>query len=108
MPDRGGKVDLARTPTGDDFHPLHTYATTKLCNLLTVPLFAARWKAAGATINAVHPGVIRTGLGDLGGVAGWALRAVKLAWKSPTAGSRPVARLACDADVKGVSGRYFN
>ncbi|MFG1615142.1 hypothetical protein ACGFI3_20470 [Nonomuraea wenchangensis] len=41
-----------------------TYADTKLCNLLTVPPFAERRRDRGITIDAVHPGVIRTGLGD--------------------------------------------
>ena len=32
-----GRADPARTPTGLDFHPVRTYADTKLCNLLLVP-----------------------------------------------------------------------
>ena len=47
-----GRPDPARTPTGEDFHPLGTYPTTKLCNLLLVPRFADRWRALGVTINA--------------------------------------------------------
>jgi NAD(P)-dependent dehydrogenase (short-subunit alcohol dehydrogenase family) len=96
------------TPTGADFHPLRTYADTKLCNLLLVSLFAKRWEDAGVTINAVHPGVIRTGLGDRAGLLGLLLKAVKLFWKSPEAGARPVVRLAREADVAGVTGRYFD
>jgi NAD(P)-dependent dehydrogenase (short-subunit alcohol dehydrogenase family) len=62
-----GRADLGRTPTGLDFHPVRTYADTKLCNLLLVPRFAERWRHAAVIINAVHPGVIRTGLGTAGG-----------------------------------------
>ncbi|WP_291413976.1 hypothetical protein [Actinophytocola sp.] len=58
------------------------------------------------TINAVHPGVIRTGLGDPGGVLGLVLRAVKLTWAKPSAGADPVVRLA--RDTTGVTGRYFD
>jgi NAD(P)-dependent dehydrogenase (short-subunit alcohol dehydrogenase family) len=103
-----GRVELDRTPTGSDFSALRTYATTKLCNLLLVPLFAERWKDTGVTINAVHPGVIRTGLGAADGPAGYALKVVKLLWKSPRRGAQPVVRLARDPDLAGVTGRYFN
>jgi NAD(P)-dependent dehydrogenase (short-subunit alcohol dehydrogenase family) len=99
-----GRVDLERTPTGADFHPMRTYATTKLCNLMLVPLFAAHWAATGVTINAVHPGVIRTGLGDRGGPLGLLLKAVKLTWKQPRVGAEAVVRLA-EADG---TGRYYN
>ncbi|MEV8630668.1 SDR family NAD(P)-dependent oxidoreductase [Streptosporangium sp. NPDC051023] len=103
-----GQADPERTPTGLDFHPMRTYADTKLCNLLLVPRFAERWKNAGVTINAVHPGVIRTGLGDRGGPLGYLLKAAKLLWKSPDVGARPVVRLALAEQVAGRTGRYFH
>jgi NAD(P)-dependent dehydrogenase (short-subunit alcohol dehydrogenase family) len=103
-----GCVDVARTPTGADFHAIRTYATTKLCNLMLVPLFARRWEDAGVTINAVHPGVIRTGLGDPGGALGLVLKGIKLFWRSPRNGARPVARLATAPSLSGVTGRYFD
>ncbi len=103
-----GRPDPARTPFGQDFHPLGTYPTTKLCNLLLMPLFAERWRGLGVTINAVHPGVIRTGLGEREGALGLLLRAVKRLWKSPEEGARPVVRLATDPALEGVTGRYFH
>jgi NAD(P)-dependent dehydrogenase (short-subunit alcohol dehydrogenase family) len=99
-----GRVDLDRTPTGADFHWMRTYATTKLCNLMLVPLFAARWAATGVTINAVHPGVIRTGLGDRGGPLGLLLKAAKLAWQQPREGAEAVVQTA---EATGT-GRYYN
>lgn len=103
-----GRANPARTPSGLDFHPVRTYADAKLCNLLLVPRFAGRWRHAAVTINAVHPGVIRTGLGDRGGPSGYLLRAVKLLWKSPDVGARPIVRLALADDVAGQTGRYFH
>ncbi|GAA3150588.1 SDR family oxidoreductase [Planomonospora alba] len=103
-----GQADPERTPRGLDFHPVRTYADTKLCNLLLVPRFAERWKDAGVTVNAVHPGVIRTGLGDRRGPVGLLIKAAKLLWKSPATGARPVARLALSEEVAGVTGRYFH
>ncbi|MXM68683.1 SDR family NAD(P)-dependent oxidoreductase [Streptomyces sp. HUCO-GS316] len=103
-----GHVDLERTPTGADFHPLRTYADTKLCNLLLVPLFAQRWSAAEVRINAVHPGVVRTGLGDRAGVPGYLLKAMKILWKPPRTGAAPVVRLALGEAASDVTGRYFH
>jgi NAD(P)-dependent dehydrogenase (short-subunit alcohol dehydrogenase family) len=100
-----GRVDPARTPAGTDFHRMRTYCDTKLANLLMLPLFARRWQDLGVTIDAVHPGVIRTRLGDPGGALGLVLRAVKLTWAKPAAGAVPVVRLAEDA--RGT-GRYFD
>ncbi|HEY8431504.1 MAG TPA: SDR family NAD(P)-dependent oxidoreductase [Sandaracinaceae bacterium] len=103
-----GRVDLERTPRGDDFHPLRTYATTKLCNLLLLERFAEWFAERGVTINAVHPGVIRTGLGDREGLFGLVLRGVKRLWKDPEEGAVPVVRLALDPALEGVTGRYFH
>ncbi|WP_214102739.1 SDR family NAD(P)-dependent oxidoreductase [Acrocarpospora catenulata] len=100
-----GKADPERTAYGLDFHPVRTYADTKLCNVLTLPLFARRWQDAGVTIDALHPGVIRTGLGDRGGVLGLVLKAAKFFWTAPEHGATPVVRLALEE--KG-SGRFFN
>ncbi|MEU4820773.1 SDR family NAD(P)-dependent oxidoreductase [Actinomadura sp. NPDC023710] len=98
-----GRVDPERTPEGRDFHPVRTYANTKLANLLMVPLFAERWKDAGVTIDAVHPGVLRTELTTRGGPLGVIMRVVRPALK-------PVARAAppvVDLVDSGGTGRYF-
>ncbi|WP_245681624.1 SDR family NAD(P)-dependent oxidoreductase [Actinomadura kijaniata] len=100
-----GRADPDRTPTGEDFHPMRTYADTKLCNVMMLPLWADRWRGTGVTIDAVHPGVVRTGLGDRAGVPGALLRAVKLLWRPPATGARPIVRLA--VEDRGT-GRYFH
>ncbi|MEW2353690.1 SDR family NAD(P)-dependent oxidoreductase [Spirillospora sp. NPDC029432] len=102
-----GRADAERTPEGLDFHPVRTYCDTKLCNLMTVPLFSDRWKGSGVTIDAVHPGVIRTGLGDRRGTAGALLKGAKrLIGKRPAAGAAPVVALALARPESG--GRYFH
>ncbi|WP_431899509.1 SDR family NAD(P)-dependent oxidoreductase [Nonomuraea sp. bgisy101] len=99
-----GRAEVGRTSVGADFHQMRTYADTKLCNLLTVPLFAERWRASGVTIDAVHPGVIRTGLGDRRGPVGWLLTMVKRKWATPKEGAGPVVGLAHGTGT----GRYFH
>ncbi|MFC0104949.1 SDR family NAD(P)-dependent oxidoreductase [Kibdelosporangium aridum] len=95
-----GRFDPARTPTGEDFHRMRTYCTTKLANLMMVPLFAER----GLTIDAVHPGVIKTGLGDTTGLTGLIMKFVKRSWPLPAVGAEPVVKLA----LAEGTGRYFD
>ncbi|GAA0283951.1 SDR family NAD(P)-dependent oxidoreductase [Cryptosporangium japonicum] len=97
-----GRADPARTPTGADFSGLRTYADTKLCNLLLMPLFAERWADRGITINAVHPGVIRTGLGDRSGPIGVLLRLAKRRWATPAEGAGPIVRLVTEPTGTGA------
>jgi NAD(P)-dependent dehydrogenase (short-subunit alcohol dehydrogenase family) len=103
-----GKVDLTRTPTGEDFSALTTYANTKLCNLLLLARFAERFRPLGVTINAVHPGVIRTGLGDRGDLIGLMLKLAKRFWKAPEQAAPPILRLALDPALATTTGRYFD
>jgi NAD(P)-dependent dehydrogenase (short-subunit alcohol dehydrogenase family) len=99
-----GRVDLERTPAGADFHRLRTYCDTKRANLLLMPEFARRWQDGRVTIDAVHPGVIRTELGDPGGALGMVLRLVKRRWATPADGAKPIVALATGTGT----GRYFD
>jgi NAD(P)-dependent dehydrogenase (short-subunit alcohol dehydrogenase family) len=84
-----GRVDLGRTPWGKDFSRLRTYCDTKRANLLLVPLFARRWQSAGIIIDALHPGVYRTNLGDRSGTQGALQRLLKRLWLAPASGAAP-------------------
>lgn len=101
-----GQVDLERTPAGADFHRMRTYCDTKLANLLMVPRFAERWRGSGVSIGAVHPGVIKTNLGNPGGALGLVLKVVKRSWGTPEQGAAPVVRLAFAPE--DPAGRYFD
>ncbi|WP_208297986.1 SDR family NAD(P)-dependent oxidoreductase [Actinophytocola oryzae] len=97
-----GDVDPGKTPWGKDFHRLRTYCHTKQANLLMVKEFAQRWQEV--TIDAIHPGVIRTNLGDPGGALGLVLRALKKTWSPVAEAAPPIVDLAT---AEGT-GRYFN
>lgn len=103
-----GRVDLARTPEGKDFDRFRTYADTKLCNLLCTSELARLWAARSVTVNAVHPGVVRTALGDLSGPLGLLLKWFKRRWDAPEVGALGPVRLATDPSLRGVTGRYHD
>jgi NAD(P)-dependent dehydrogenase (short-subunit alcohol dehydrogenase family) len=95
-----------RTPSGADFHRLRTYANTKRANLITTLAWADR--AKGFTVNAVHPGVVRTNLGESRGLLGLVLGLVKRAWWTPEQGAAAPVWLATDPSLAGTTGRYFH
>ena len=104
-----GNVDLEKLPAGDDFHPFRTYANTKLCNALFTREFARRLNGSEVTINAVHPGVIRSNLAV--NMSGWSrlfVRLGQLFGKSPEQGAEGPLYLATSQEVSGVSGGFFD
>ncbi|MCA9925324.1 MAG: SDR family oxidoreductase [Anaerolineales bacterium] len=103
-----GQLNLTQTPYGHDFSWINTYANTKLCNILFTMEFARRIEKTGVTINAVHPGVIRTKLGESKGLLSVLMRLIKRGWDEPEKGAEPPVWLAISPDVEGVNGRYFD
>ncbi|BDP43820.1 short-chain dehydrogenase (plasmid) [Deinococcus aetherius] len=82
------------------------YSNTKLMNVLFTYELARRLGGTGVTANALHPGVIGTGLtrtlpGPLRAVYG-------LVMPRPATGARTSVALASDPALGGRSGEYFN
>ncbi|MFK7924177.1 MAG: SDR family NAD(P)-dependent oxidoreductase [Bacteroidia bacterium] len=103
-----GKLYLAKTPYGKDFHKIKTYANTKLCAAMFTLSFAQRLSDLNLIVNAVHPGVINTGLGDFKGLLGLLLRLVKKTWKKAETGALAPIWLATSEEAAGFQGLYFN
>jgi len=102
-----GKADLEKTPYGLDFSRMRTYADTKLCNLLFTLELARRITGSGVTVNALHPGVIRTNLGDAPGFLGALSRFAKRFFAAPEKGADAPVWLAVAPELEGVSGKFF-
>jgi len=103
-----GKLDLEKTPCGGDFNRMLSYANTKLCNILFMRELSRRIKNSGVTINAVHPGVIRTNLGSVTGLMGTFLCIIKKFWGNPEEGAKPPVWLATAPELEGISGNYYD
>ena len=89
---------------------LRAYGASKTAQLLSVWEFADRLEGSGLTINAMHPGEVRTGIGSNNGpLYRWYQRHVLGRWLGDVQISgESLHYLAAAPELTGVSGRYFN
>lgn len=84
------------------------YSQSKLANVMFTFELARRLSGSDVTVNAVHPGVINTGLArDLTNFPrglGWLQRAFSA---GPQSGARTIIYLATSTQVQQTSGAYF-
>ena len=92
-------VDLHDLQGARRYDGYSAYGLSKLGNLLFTYELAARLRAGGVTVNALHPGAVSTKLLHAG------FRASGGA--SPAEGARTAVYLAASPDVEGVTGGYF-
>ena len=90
---------------------LAAYAQSKLANVLFTKELARRLSGTGVTANAVHPGLVRTGLSTKN--TPWPVRpiaALVVASRaiSEVEGASGPLWLASSPELDGVSGEYFN
>jgi NAD(P)-dependent dehydrogenase (short-subunit alcohol dehydrogenase family) len=89
---------------------LDAYGRSKLANILFTRELAARVAGTGVTVNAVHPGPVRSGFGmdgDMGGLMGVSFRLIRPLGIPASAGARTSVYLATSPAVEGVTGGYW-
>lgn len=104
-----GKLNFDDPYLTKGYEGLKMYAQTKLCNVLFTLELAERLKGTGITVNALHPGVVRTQIGNKHGnwfySAGWSLFA--MFGLSPAKGAATSIYLASSPEVEGETGKYW-
>ena len=89
---------------------LQSYGASKIAQLLTVWEFADRLQGSGVTINAMHPGDVKTNIGNNNGpLYRWFLHHVT--WhllKDPVISGEALYYLAAAPEMAEVSGRFFH
>jgi retinol dehydrogenase-13 len=89
---------------------LRGYGASKIAQLLTTWEFADRLKGSGVTINAMHPGDVKTNIGNNNGALyRWFLHNVT--WhtlKDPVISGEALYYLAAAPEMEAVSGRFFH
>ena len=89
---------------------LRSDGSSKTAQLLTVWQIAEDLKGSGVTINAMHPGGVRTNIGNNNGkLYRWFLHHVTWHFlKEPKVSGDAIYYLASASALSGVSGEYFN
>ncbi len=89
------------------YGPMAVYAQSKLANILFTTELARRLADAGITANCVHPGVVASGFGAVGGLFGLAWRLGRPFLLTAEQGAATSLHVATAPDLAGVSGQYF-
>ncbi|MEP5763307.1 MAG: SDR family oxidoreductase [Halieaceae bacterium] len=105
-----GGIDFENLDGSVSYDPWRFYGQSKLANLLHARELARRLEGTGVTVNALHPGVIRTNLGrDAGGFLVKVMSLLApLIEKTVPQGAATQCYVATHPDVEGVSGEYFS
>jgi NAD(P)-dependent dehydrogenase (short-subunit alcohol dehydrogenase family) len=89
---------------------MRAYGRSKLANVLFAAELSRRLSGAGVTSNSLHPGAVATNIWS--GAPGWARPLIGILFRpfflKPAEGAAPVVRLAADAGLAGVTGKYFD
>lgn len=89
---------------------LGSYGSAKLAQLLSMIIFDELFETSGVTVNAMHPGAVKTETGqDNGPVYRWFKRNfIDRTLKSPEMSAEALFWLGASAKVEGISGKFFN
>jgi NAD(P)-dependent dehydrogenase (short-subunit alcohol dehydrogenase family) len=89
---------------------MEAYSRSKLANILFTRELAKRLEGTGVTVNAVHPGPVRSGFGmdgDLKGFQGIGIKLIRPFEISAAAGAKTSIYVATSPEVEGKTGMYW-
>lgn len=105
---RVGKLDLDNLQSEKGFSAFGAYGRSKLENVMFTYELARRLEGTGVTVNALHPGFVRTGFGhNMSGIFSNIARLAQVFAISTEQGAQTSIYLATSPEVEGVSGKYF-
>jgi NAD(P)-dependent dehydrogenase (short-subunit alcohol dehydrogenase family) len=89
---------------------LKSYGSAKLAQLLTMLVFAEHFDNTGVTINAMHPGAVKTETGkDNGPIYQWFKKNfIDKTLRSPEIAAEALYYLGVSKDLADTSGKFFN
>ena len=89
---------------------LGSYGVAKTAQLLSIIKFAEYFEHSGVTINAMHPGNVKSNMGQNNGrIYRWYKRnIVDRRSKSPEISATALYYLGVSKEVEGISGKFFN
>ena len=106
---RSGHVDFSDLQSNNNYNPMRVYGTSKLMNILFTYELASRMAGTGITVNALHPGLVRSNFGKSnGGIMVSIFKLLHLGAISVAEGAKTSVFLASSPEVEGVTGKYFD
>ena len=105
---RFGQINFADPELHSSYGMMKAYCQSKLANVMFTFALARRLSGSSITTNCLHPGTVRTGLGNRAKgflvALGHLISPILL---SPQQGAQSSVYLATSPEVEGVSGQYF-
>ncbi|MCP4426598.1 MAG: SDR family oxidoreductase [Chloroflexi bacterium] len=105
----GATINFDDLQSEQDYNGFRAYGQSKLANVLFTNELARRLDGNGVTVNALHPGVVRTnfGKGTTSFPFNLMIRLLAPFLASPEKGARTSIYLATSPKAEGVTGKYF-
>jgi retinol dehydrogenase 14 len=102
---RGATIEFDDLQGERKFRGYGAYGQSKLAQILFTAEFARRLDGTGVTVNACHPGVVKTNLGAQDAPAFF--RFARIFFKSPAKGAETPVYLAASPAAASLTGQYF-
>lgn len=92
------------------YKDLESYGAAKTAQLLSMIKFNEYFEGSGVTINAMHPGNVKTNMGENNGrlYRFWKHKFINPFAKSPEISSTALYYLGASSEMDGISGKFFN
>jgi NAD(P)-dependent dehydrogenase (short-subunit alcohol dehydrogenase family) len=107
-----GKIDVESFTKRKNYFILRAYAQSKLGNILFSYELAERLRGTNVTVNALHPGRVRTHIGNKNQPwyfsTGWTLATLLMGSVSTKMAAKTYTYLATSDEVRNTTGKYFD
>jgi len=103
-----GHIDFDDLQEERGYSAMKSYSQSKLAQVLFTYELARKLASSGVTVNALHPGVVRSSWGNEGGALGIGIRLGRPFMISPKKGAETPIYLASSPEIEDVSGKYFS
>lgn len=102
-------LDLEDLTNEKNSAEIKVYANSKMCNILFTKELASRLSGTGVTVNALHPGCVKTDImnNSEGLFALMTLFIFATVGKTSEEGAQTTIRLAVDPELEKTTGKYF-
>ena len=103
-----GRIHFGNLQLERGYAAFKAYQQSKLANVLFTYELDRKLNGNGVTVNAMHPGLVRT---DIAKDNGWLFRLLQplflMRSRSPEEGAQTIVYLASSPEVEGVSGQFY-